>query len=63
LSNKKALFYNIVEYYRGVGETPFDIIPLSFHIQDGVTDPEFGRFLEVYNDIARTASDIEKINK
>jgi tubulin--tyrosine ligase len=32
LSNKKALFYNIKNYMNLLNKDPFQIIPLTFHI-------------------------------
>eukprot|EP00347_Sterkiella_histriomuscorum_P018082 403346857 len=48
LSNKKALFQNIANYYKSKGLDPFEIaIPLSFHIRslDQQKDEEYKRFL------------------
>lgn len=33
-------FYNVMK------QNPFDNIPLTFHIKDGLNDPEYIRFLE-----------------
>lgn len=44
LSNKKALFWNLSQYYRQVGKDPFKHLPLTFHIERGVDDPEFHKF-------------------
>lgn len=46
LSNKKALFYNMRSFYTAMKQNPFDNIPLTFHIKDGMDDPEYARFLE-----------------
>jgi len=52
LSNKKALFYNMREYYnQQLKKDPFDFIPLTFHIQHGTTDTEYLRFLEKFKDL------------
>lgn len=49
LSNKKALFLNISNYYRSIGYDPFDVaIPLTFHIKSQ-NDPDFKNFEEVFN--------------
>lgn len=39
LGNKKALFYNMREYYRHTGKDVFDYLPLTFHIKNGFNDP------------------------
>ena len=51
LSNKKALYYNMKTYYESLGDNPFDYIPLTFHIKDGVYSQEFNNFLAEYNRI------------
>jgi oligoribonuclease NrnB/cAMP/cGMP phosphodiesterase (DHH superfamily) len=33
LGNKKALFYNLREYYEKIGEDIFNYVPLTFHIK------------------------------
>ena len=48
LSNKKALYYNMKTYYESLGENPFDYIPLTFHIKDGVDSEEFKQFEEEF---------------
>ena len=48
LSNKKALLYNLKAYYDSIGEDVFQILPLSFHIKDGLLDKEFSRFIDFY---------------
>jgi len=46
-------------YYEAVGQNPFDVMPLTFHVKDGLGDKEFGKFMECYRnpdknpDIAR----------
>ena len=51
LSNKKAMFINLQRYYQVQGEDPFATLPLTFHIREGVTDPEFAKFTEYYKKI------------
>ncbi|OMJ74802.1 hypothetical protein SteCoe_26218 [Stentor coeruleus] len=48
LSNKKALFYNLVRYYECIGENPFEYIPLTYHIKLGESDPAFKKFEEKF---------------
>ena len=47
LSNKKALFYNMKIFYESQGLEYFNILPLSFHIKEGVNDKEFTKFCEL----------------
>lgn len=39
LGNKKALFYNLREYYSLSGDNLYNYIPLTFHIRRGLKDP------------------------
>jgi hypothetical protein len=45
LGNKKAMFYNLRNYYELTKQSVFQHIPLTFHIQRGLEDPEYQRFL------------------
>lgn len=48
LSNKKALFMNVSQYFRALGKDPFEVaIPLTFHIKSS-QDPEFQRFERLF---------------
>ena len=38
LSNKKALFWNMMNYYKRVGRDPFECLPLTFHVENGLSD-------------------------
>ncbi|CAD8073321.1 unnamed protein product [Paramecium sonneborni] len=42
--NKKALFYNMKNYYISRNEDPFQYIPLTYHIQAGPSDPAYQEF-------------------
>lgn len=48
LGNKKALFYNLKQYYELLDENPFKRIPLTFHIKKGFKDSQYKRFLAYY---------------
>jgi len=45
LSNKFALFFHISKYYRSIERDPFDVLPLTFHIKKGTTDPVYFKFV------------------
>lgn len=48
LSNKKALFMNVSQYFRALGRDPFEVaIPLTFHIKSS-SDQEFARFEKLF---------------
>jgi len=53
LGNKKALFYNLKEYYNLIGKNVFDYVPLTFHIRKGMKDPEYNRFVDFYKKRAK----------
>ena len=44
LTNKKGVFVNMRKYYESLGQDPFKVLPLTFHTQQGVNDPEFRKF-------------------
>lgn len=56
LSNKKALYYNMKTYYESLGENPFNYLPLTFHIKEGIQSEEFSNFKATYeaNEQAQT---------
>jgi tubulin---tyrosine ligase len=39
IGNKKALFYNLKQYYDLLHKDVFEIIPLTYHIKEGMSDP------------------------
>ena len=41
LGNKKALFYNLKQYYDLKKQDVFSIIPTTYHIKHGVNDPNY----------------------
>ena len=36
-------------YYEALGENVFDNLPVTFHIKNGLEDPEFKRFKAYYD--------------
>ena len=51
MSNKKALYYNMRTYFECLGENPFNYIPLTYHIQEGSSDPQFDLFNRKFDDL------------
>lgn len=51
LSNKKALFYNMRIYYEALGIEYHNQMPLTFHIKEGLNDPQFLKFEQLYQDL------------
>lgn len=47
IGNKKALFYNLKQYYELLGKDVFTIIPLTYHIR-GVGDTQFEVFVKEF---------------
>lgn len=60
LSNKKALFYNLVKYYEALGKDPFEVIPLTFHVKEGEADPEFLKFSEKFKEFEEMVDETGK---
>jgi hypothetical protein len=52
LSNKKAIYYNMKIYYEAIGKEYYQHLPLTFHIKEGLNDPQFQKFEQLYNDAA-----------
>jgi len=48
LSNKKALFLNMRNYYEAMGKDVFTAVPVTFHVKEGLDDPEFTKFKQYY---------------
>ena len=48
IGNKKALFKTMSQYYELTGKNVFDYLPITFHIQAGLEDPEYTKFLNVF---------------
>lgn len=36
-------------YYEATNQNTFEYLPLTYHIKEGLTDREFGKFEDVYN--------------
>ena len=48
LGNKKAMFYNMKQYYELVHDNVFNYLPLTFHIRHGTSDIQYKRFQQYY---------------
>ena len=60
ISNKKALFLNLRNYFEKCHKNPFDIIPLTFHIK-GLNDPELQKFEEYYMSLQKDSKECNNI--
>jgi hypothetical protein len=49
MANKKALLLNMRNYYEAMGQNVFDNLPVTFHIKNGLEDPEFAKFKAYYD--------------
>jgi len=49
LANKKALLLNMRNYYEALDQNVFDNLPVTFHIKNGLSDPEFQKFKTYYD--------------
>lgn len=50
LGNKKALYYNMKQYYELKKDNVFNYLPITFHIEGGLQDPQFLAFQKYYKD-------------
>lgn len=52
LANKKCLFNALREYYQAQGRCVFKdrVFPVTFHIKDGVEDPEFQKLADCFKE-------------
>jgi len=48
MNNKKALYLNMKNYYEALDQDVFANLPLTFHVKNGLDDPEFARFEQHY---------------
>lgn len=48
IGNKKAMFYNLRQYYGLIGQDVFDHLPLTFHIKKGLDDKEYKNFVKYF---------------
>lgn len=51
IGNKKAMFYCMRKFYEVCHKNVFDYLPLTFHISKGTDDPEYKKFLKIYERI------------
>ena len=47
---------NMKNYYEALDQNPFNSIPLTFHIKDGVNDPVYYQFKRSFEEYARMAN-------
>lgn len=58
LSNKKAIFYNMKVYYEAIGKDYFKVLPLTFHIKEGLaSDAQFAKFEQLFHDVQDPSKD------
>lgn len=50
LGNKKHFFHNLRQYYELLGKNPFDSIPLTYHITNGLEDTSYEAFKNCFAD-------------
>lgn len=53
LSNKKAIFYNMRVYFEALGIEYHNFLPLTFHIKEGLSDPQFIKFENIFNEASQ----------
>ena len=42
------MFLNMKIYYEAMGKDVFSALPITFHIKEGLEDPEFNKFKTAY---------------
>lgn len=42
------MFYNMRAFYEAIGEDVFKYLPLTFNIRKGEQDPEYSKFVKIY---------------
>ena len=52
------MFINLKVYYEAIAMNPFDFIPLTFHIKNGVEDVQYKKFAKAFEEY-----EAEKQNK
>jgi hypothetical protein len=60
MGNKKAMFYNMRQYYQLSNKSVFDYLPLTFHIKKGTDDREYKHFVKEFR---RRAEEIKKLEE
>ena len=48
MNNKKALYLNLKNYFEAMEQDLFNVVPLTFHVKNGLQDPEFTKFKQYY---------------
>ena len=48
IGNKKALFYNLKQYYDLRQKDVFEVIPLTYHVKEGTQDPQYIAFAKEF---------------
>ena len=43
-------------YYEAINQDPFDVLPLTFHIKNGLEDPEYMDFRNMYYEFGKNPS-------
>lgn len=50
MSNKKAFYYNLRTYFEALGIEYHTQLPLTFHVKEGLSDPQFLKFEHIYSE-------------
>ena len=53
LSNKKAIYYNMKVYYDAIGIDYHAHLPVTFHIKEGLNDPAYHKFEQMFHDASQ----------
>ena len=51
LTNKKGVFVNMRDYYINIGKDPFEVLPFTYLVKNGLGDNEFKKFCNYFNEL------------
>lgn len=51
LTNKKGVFVNMRDYYINIGKDPFEVLPFTYLVKNGLQDNEYKKFTDYFNEL------------
>ena len=60
LTNKSELFVNMRDYYKGIGQNPYSVLPVTYMISN-TNDPEFKQFEQYYHATRNKITEIKRL--
>ena len=59
LTNKSELFVNMRDYYKGIGQNPYSVLPVTYLISN-TNDPDFKQFEQYYHATRNKIAEIKR---